>query len=79
MRMKLLRGAAMLLAMGTVGVPLATAQQTGGDGDVVIVTGTRTEARSAIDSIAPVDVVSGDELVNSGDNDAVNIIRTLVP
>ena len=79
MRMKLVRGAAMLLAMGTVGVPLATAQQTGGDGDVVIVTGTRTEARSAIDSIAPVDVVSGDELVNSGDNDAVNIIRTLVP
>ena len=79
MRVKLMRGAAMALAIGAFGIPLAHAQQGGGDEDVVIITGTRVDARSAIDSPAPVDVVAGDELVNQGDNDAVNILRTLVP
>ena len=79
MRLKLLRSAAILLALGTAGVPLASAQQRETDQDVVIITGTRVDARSAIDSPAPVDVVSGVDLVNQGDNDAMNIIRTLVP
>ena len=79
MRLKLLRSAAVLLALGTAGVPLASAQQRETDQDVVIITGTRVDARSAIDSPAPVDVVSGVDLVNQGDNDAMNIIRTLVP
>lgn len=79
MRVRLMRGAAMALAIGAFGIPLAHAQQGGGDEDVVIITGTRVDARSAIDSPAPVDVVAGDELVNQGDNDAVNILRTLVP
>lgn len=45
----------------------------------VIITGTRRAERSAADAPAPVDVVSGAELVNQGDNDLSNIIRTSVP
>jgi iron complex outermembrane receptor protein len=80
MTTKLLLGTAIALVMGAVATPLANAQVTQpGRGEVVIVTGTRVEARSATDTPAPVDVVSGADLVNQGDNDAMNIIRTLVP
>ena len=47
--------------------------------DVIIVTGTRRAARSAIDSPAPIDVISSDELTNQADNDIQNILRTSVP
>lgn len=47
--------------------------------DVIIVTGTRREARSALDSPAPIDVISADELTNQADNDIQNILRTSVP
>lgn len=47
--------------------------------DVVVVTGTRRASRSAIDSPAPIDVISSDELTNQADNDIQNILRTSVP
>lgn len=80
MNMKLLCGTALLLTLGTLTAPMASAQERStAKEDVVIVTGTRVEARSATDTPAPVDVVSGSELLNQGDNDAVNLLRTLVP
>jgi iron complex outermembrane receptor protein len=78
--MKLLYGTALALTLGAFTAPLASAQERDATGeDVVIITGTRVAERSASDAPAPVDVVSGVDLVNQGDNDAMNIIRTLVP
>ena len=47
--------------------------------DVVISVGTRRGARSAADSPAPVDVIGGSELLNQGDMDLSNLLRTSVP
>ena len=47
--------------------------------DEIVVTGTRRDARSAADTAAPVDVISGDDFVNQGDVDVANLLRTLVP
>ena len=47
--------------------------------DVVITVGTRRAERSASDTPAPVDVVDSAELLNQGDNDIQNILRTSVP
>lgn len=47
--------------------------------DVIIVTGTRRQSRSALDSPAPIDVISADELTNQADNDIQNILRTSIP
>lgn len=49
------------------------------DGDVIITVGTRRDARSATDTPAPVDVIGSDELINQGDSDIQNILRTSVP
>lgn len=45
----------------------------------VITIGTRVQGRSALDSSAPVDVVSGEDLLNHGANDVGDMLRTLVP
>lgn len=47
--------------------------------DVVISVGTRRGARSAADSPGPVDVIGGSELLNQGDTDISNLLRTSVP
>lgn len=47
--------------------------------DVVISVGTRRGERSASDTPAPVDVIDGSELLNQGDNDIQNLLRTSVP
>ena len=47
--------------------------------DVVISVGTRRDARSAANSPAPVDVIGGNELLNQGDTDLSNLLRTSVP
>ncbi len=84
MKKTLLAGAALsgiMIGLGAVGGATALAQDgasNGGD-SVFIVTGTRRDLRSAADSPAPVDVIGGDELVNQGDNDLQNILRTSVP
>ncbi len=48
-------------------------------GDVIISIGTRRDARSAGNTPAPVDVIGSDEILNQGDTDIQNILRTSVP
>ncbi len=45
----------------------------------VVVTGSRRAARSAADTPAPVDVISGDDFANQGSGDMDNLLRTVVP
>lgn len=86
MRKTLLRSsaasAAILAACG-LGGGTALAQDEGqlvdDNVDVVITVGTRRDARSASNTPAPVDVISNDELLNQGDTDIQNILRTSVP
>ena len=47
--------------------------------DVIISVGTRRNARSAANTPAPVDVIGNDEILNQGDTDIQNILRTSVP
>ena len=76
--------AACAIALATTGFATPAAAQGGSiaDGeidDVIITVGTRRDQRSAADSPAPVDVISADEVLNQGDNDIQNILRTSVP
>ncbi|MGV6850690.1 MAG: TonB-dependent receptor plug domain-containing protein [bacterium] len=50
-----------------------------GDVEEVVSIGTRGKPRSATDSPAPVDVVSGDDFVNQGGTDLSDLIRNVVP
>jgi len=45
----------------------------------VVTTGTRAKARTVQDSPAPVDVISGEDFFNQGDNDLSNLLRNVVP
>ncbi|MEM7351026.1 MAG: TonB-dependent receptor [Acidobacteriota bacterium] len=47
--------------------------------EVIVVTGTRAEGRSVVESIVPIDVISADDFVNQGDTDVSNLLRTLAP
>ena len=47
--------------------------------DVVITTGTRRQARSAADTPAPVDVITGFELTQNASTDIQDLLRTSVP
>lgn len=47
--------------------------------DEIITTGTRRQARSAADTPAPVDVISGVEFQNQASNDVQDLLRTSVP
>jgi iron complex outermembrane receptor protein len=76
-RSALLCGAAAM----TAATP-AFAQDAGSpevDAPAIIVTGTRQSDRSAADTVAPVDIVSGAELTNQADNDIGNLLRVSVP
>ena len=72
---------AVAMASAFGGAP-ALAQADGADDgpqDVIITVGTRRDQRSAADTPAPIDVISADEVLNQGDNDIQNILRTSVP
>ena len=56
----------------------AMAQATDSIEEIVTI-GTRAKARAVQDSLAPVDVISGDEFVNQGDSDLSNLLRNVVP
>jgi iron complex outermembrane receptor protein len=47
--------------------------------ETVSVLGTRSEARSATDSAVPIDIISADELHNTGSTDVLDQLRVLVP
>lgn len=56
------------------------AQESGiNDDDEIITLGTRRKARSAQDTTAPVDVISGTEFVNSASSDLTDLLRASVP
>jgi iron complex outermembrane recepter protein len=71
-------GAAIVIALGAP-TGVVYAQDGASTSDVVISVGTRRDSRSAANTPAPVDVIGGEELLNQGDNDLVNILRTSVP
>jgi len=69
--------AAMLM---TANAPVAFAQDSDtAVEDEVITLGTRRKARSAADSIAPVDVISGADFVNQASSDVTELLRASVP
>ena len=73
------------LALGVSALMIATSfstpsfAQEASFGDEIITTGTRRKARSAADTPAPVDVISGNEFVNQATNDITDLLRTVVP
>ncbi|WP_193166291.1 TonB-dependent receptor plug domain-containing protein [Microbulbifer hainanensis] len=72
-----------LLAIAIAGAasPAFSQDETSQDKTIeeVVTIGTRVEGRTATDSAAPVDIVSGDEFVNQGDGDVSNLLRNVVP
>ncbi len=67
-----------LMLVGNVSIA-SFAQEGANVADEVISTGTRRKARSAADTPAPVDVISGDEFVNNASSDIGDLLRTAVP
>ena len=76
-------GVASLIAMTSAYAMPAFAQDADEDEEAVqetvVILGSRRAARSADDTIAPVDVISGEELNKQGDVDILNVLRTSVP
>ena len=79
MKKKILLMGASALMISAFGTTYAFAQEETIVEDDIIVTGTRRTARSAADSPAPVDVITGDEFVNQGATDMGDLIRQTVP
>jgi iron complex outermembrane receptor protein len=75
--LKLTSLAAAMIAGGAMLPTVAFAQET--MVEEIVTTGTRAKARSATDTVAPVDVISSSELTNQGDVDIANLLRNSVP
>lgn len=71
--------AALLCSAAAFGTAVPATAQVSADAPQIIVTGTRQADRSAADTVAPVDVVSGAELQNQAPNDIGDAIRISVP
>jgi iron complex outermembrane receptor protein len=78
--MKYLVASASLIAL-TVAAPAALAQTATVDDNVeaVIVTGTRSTARTVTQSLAPIDVLPASELIKSGRQSPRDLISTQIP
>jgi iron complex outermembrane recepter protein len=63
----------------TAGAALAADEDTPSPMEDVIVTGTREKTRTAAQSLAPIDVISADELTKSGKQSTRDLISTVVP
>ncbi|TNE60936.1 MAG: TonB-dependent receptor [Alphaproteobacteria bacterium] len=70
-----------IAATTTTGVAAQESQDTSAAASIeeVVVTGSRRAARSAADTPAPVDVISGDDFANQGTGDMSDMLRTVVP
>jgi len=68
--------AAMIAASTMLPVASAVAEEMV---EEIVTVGARAKARSVIDSVSAVDVISGDELSNQGDVDVTNLLRNSVP
>lgn len=75
--LKLTSLAAAMIAGGAMLPTVAFAQEA--MVEEIVTTGTRAKARSATDTVAPVDVISSSELTNQGDVDIANLLRNSVP
>ena len=73
------RTLAVAVAAALVVPTQATFAQDENPTEEVVVIGTRTEGRSALDSPAPVDVIGGETMSNQGDTDMSNLLRNVVP
>ncbi len=73
---------AIQIAMATT-APTILAQGSGGDArpevEEVVTIGTRREARSSADTVAPVDVISASDIQDQAGVDISDLIRTVVP
>ncbi|WP_296001198.1 TonB-dependent siderophore receptor [Rugamonas sp.] len=69
-----------LLAAGLLGGAAASAQTSVGQvQDVVVSTGVRGEARTVADSPAPIDVISGEQLIHTGRAELAEALARLLP
>ena len=69
-----------LLATGLLGGVTALAQTSVGQvQDVVVTTGVRGEARTVADSPAPIDVISGEQLIHTGRAELAEALGRLLP
>ena len=50
-----------------------------GFSEEIVVTGTRAEPRSVLESAVPIDVIGAEDFANQGDTDVSNLLRTLAP
>ncbi|HPE32413.1 MAG TPA: hypothetical protein PLV61_14580, partial [Parvularculaceae bacterium] len=67
-----------LQATFSVGYAQENGDAAGGDGDTIVVTGTRRADRTVGNSMIPIDVIGGDALEKSGTADLTDILRTQV-
>ncbi len=47
--------------------------------DEIVVTGTRAQPRSVVESMVPIDVLSSNDFLDQGDTDLSNLLRTVAP
>ncbi|MCP4202640.1 MAG: TonB-dependent receptor [bacterium] len=47
--------------------------------DVIVVTGTRAQPRSVVESMVPIDVLSSEDFTNQGETDVTTLLRTVAP
>ena len=47
--------------------------------DVIVVTGTRAQPRSVVESMVPIDVISSEDFVSQGETDVSTLLRTVAP
>ncbi len=59
--------------------PVADAASTPDEGQDIIVTGTRTQGRSRLDSVSPVDVLSGASLQRQGTTELASALAAIAP
>ena len=67
-----------LASLGGVSVP-SFAQESEELIEEVVTIGSRRQARSSADTVAPVDVISAKDITDQASNDISDLIRTVVP
>ena len=81
-------GLLLAVAVALAAAPVAAQEEESADdeeaaaagfGEEIVVVGTRGEGRSVAESMVPVDVLSGDDLLSQGDTDVANLVRNLAP
>ncbi len=62
------------------GEPMEGAEEAEAEfGEVIVVTGTRAQPRSVVESIVPIDVLSAEDFANQGDTDVSTLLRNIAP